>query len=106
MVRSVRAARYRPLLGGRREECFLVRSVRAARSGAVLASLPRHLRAPGFLPDRRSLRSRSGRSASSADVPSGDLRCGPTTSLRSVAGPPRRHASGPARSRRAGTSRA
>jgi len=37
-------------------------------------------------------------------VPYGDLRCGPTISLRSMAGPPRRCASGPARVRAAYTS--
>jgi len=41
---------------------LLVRSVRARRSGPVLASLPRDLRA----------------ASSSAHGPSGDLRCGPT----------------------------
>jgi len=61
----------------------MVRSVRARRSGPVLASLPRDLRA----------------ASSGADGCSGDLRCGPTISLRSMAGPPRRRASAPARLR-------
>jgi len=92
----------------------------------------RSLRSPGSLPDRRSRSGRSaGRSASSAHGCSGDLRCGPTTtseitylpdrlrrsgrdpvadsagtsSLRSMAGPPRRRASAPSSPTRRCTSR-